>query len=87
MMKNLNEELIELERELASRERKAAAQAKIEEETEFLRQESEARRLRQDEQRRLQKIREEQQVRKLAVYGTGAVGALTLITILIKAVL
>jgi hypothetical protein len=83
LMTRLSDELKDLE----ERERKAAARAKIAEEQERLRQEMEARRLRLDEERRIRKIEEEEQIKMLAVYGIGAVGILTVITILIKVML
>jgi hypothetical protein len=83
LMTRLSDELKDLE----ERERKAAARAKIAEEQERIRQEMEANRLRLDEERRLKKIREEEQIRMLAVYGISAVGILTVITIIIKVAL
>lgn len=67
-----------------SDEERSARMARLAEEQEKLRQEQENRRLKMDEARLQQKIAEESQVRKLAVYTLGGLGVLVVITLILK---
>ena len=83
LMMRLNQEL----RDLEQQEAKVAQEAKMAEAQEQLRIENEQRRIAMDEQRRVQRIEEEAQVKRFAVLGLGGLGALTIITLIVKLIL
>ncbi len=91
LMEKLNAELRALdsqEKEAAQtvgiEEKKAAQTATLEADRERLRIEMEQQRILQDEQRRIAKIEEEENIKKLVIFGIGGLGVLTVVTLLIK---
>ena len=87
MVAELEAELAQIDAAEKAAAERAAKAAKRAEARELLRKKMEAQRIADERRIAAQRAREEEQMKKLAVYGIGGLGVLTVVTILVKMIL